>query len=123
MLEGGVTAGLESAWILPDSYPANVNFEIEIIGERGCIHSDLFPRDLLVCADEALVVDYSFDVPGPLGNVQGWWAESVRYFVACLESGAAPTPSVRDGWAATEVLLAIDRSAADGQPAEVGRAA
>ncbi|MFQ6097284.1 MAG: Gfo/Idh/MocA family protein [Armatimonadota bacterium] len=118
-LEGGLTASLESAWILPDSYPSNVQFTLQIIGERGCIESDLFPRDLLVSVDEARIVDYSFDVPGPLGKVQGWWAESVRYFVDCLEAGARPSPGVRSGWAATEVLLALDESIARGAPVRV----
>jgi predicted dehydrogenase len=118
-LEDGMTALLESAWILPDAYPSNVHFDLEIIGERGCINCDLFPRGLMVSADDARILDYSFDVPGPLGKVQGWWAESVRYFIACLESDATPTPTVRDGWADTEVLLALDRSIQSSAPSAV----
>lgn len=110
-LANGATIALESAWILPDAYLSPVDFQIELLGARGCIQADLFPHDLQCsAAQRSGAVDYSSDVAGPLGKVQGWWAESVRYFADCLEKGVAPTPSVRDGYAATQVLLAIDEA-------------
>jgi len=112
-LSNGATVALESAWILPDAYLSPVDFRIELLGAGGCVHADLFPHDLQ-CSTPAQsgAVDYSAGVLGPLGNVQGWWEQSVRYFVDCLESGVDPTPSAHDGYAATRVLLAIDEAVA-----------
>ncbi|MGD8238741.1 MAG: Gfo/Idh/MocA family oxidoreductase [Armatimonadota bacterium] len=110
-LSGGATVALESAWILPDSYLSPVDFQIELLGAEGCIHADLFPHDLQCSGlEQSGAVDYSAGVLGPLGRLQGWWEESVRYFVDCLESDADPVPSVHDGYAATRVLLAIDEA-------------
>ena len=119
-LSSGATVVLESAWILPDSYLSPVDFRIELLGASGCIHADLFPHDLQRSAPEQSgAVDYSAGVLGPLGKVQGWWEESVRYFVDCLERDVDPAPSVHDGYAATRVLLAIDEAVSSGEPVSV----
>ena len=110
-LSNGATCTLESAWILPDAYLSPVDFQIELLGAQGCIQADLFPHDLQCSASEQSgAMDYSANVTGPLGHVQGWWEQSVRYFVDCLGADVDPSPSVHDGYAATRVLLAIDEA-------------
>jgi len=122
-LSNGSTILLESAWILPDAYASPVDFGIELLGEGGCIHSDLFPHDLQCSTQEQSgAVDHSSDVTGPLGKAQGWWSESVRYFVDCLEQDVDPTPSVHDGYAATRVLVAIDEAVSSGEAVSVALA-
>jgi predicted dehydrogenase len=55
----------------------------------------------------------------PLGKLQGWWSESVRHFVDCLERDVDASPSVHDGHAATQVLVAIDEAVSTGEAVHV----
>jgi predicted dehydrogenase len=116
---GGTKVILESAWNLPGGFTYNVDFGLEIIGEAGALRADLFPHDLQCYTERGEVLDYSFRVEAPRGEVIGWWANSVRYFVDSCLTDERPTPDGRDGLAVTAVLLALDRSLASGAPEKV----
>lgn len=111
----GATVSLESSWIMPDAYFGDIDFALEVIGEQGAIHADLFPHDLqLHRAESARAQDYSLGVTLPDGHLMGWWEESTRSFFSALAGGRTPEPTAQEALEVTRTLLALDRSLAEG---------
>ena len=115
--ENGATATFETAWILPNSLPSNVDHRIELIGTKGFVKIDQLNQGLEVYAD---VVRYPSSGTTDLGYKRvGWWFESVNYFIHCLENNIKPEPDENDGRAVTKILLAIIESADKGKPIRI----
>ncbi len=117
--ESGVNVVLETAWNLPEGFAPNIDFFVQIIGDRGAIQVDLVPHDLNVFSDAARSVDHSFDVPGPRGHGAGWWQESVRYFVDAVLDGNPLHPSADEAASVSRFLMAVETSIAEGRAVNV----
>lgn len=110
----GATATMDANWIMPRGFAPQIDFAIELIGQKGAIYSKLRSDDLMLYTKRARALDYNLGAVDPLGVVRGWWYESVYYFVECIEGGVEPTPGAEDGLQVTRVLLAIEESARKG---------
>jgi len=120
-LEGGGVAVMENCWILPNSTPSLIDFKCEIIGTEGTVYIDGSHHRALAryTKQEAGYPDVIV-CPRVHGQVKGFAVESIRYFVDCLATDREPMCTARDGLAVTKVILAMERSAAEGQPVSVG---
>jgi predicted dehydrogenase len=120
----GTSVHLESCWTMPDGYSGDIDFALEVIGEEGAIHADLFPHDLqLHQHDASRAQDYSMSVALASGKTIGWWEESTRSFFRALQAGATPRPTAAEGLEVTRTLCALDESLRRGaavRVAEVG---
>lgn len=115
--ENGATATFETAWILPNSLPRNVDHRIELIGTKGFLKIDQFKEGLEVYTDG---VTYPSSGTTDLNYKRvGWWFESVNYFIHCLENDIKPKPDENDGRAVTNILLAIIESAERDEPVKI----
>ena len=73
----GTIVTLESCWTMPDGFAPQIDFPIEIIGEKGAAHVDLFPHDLTVHTTRSTAIDHSLGVTDYADHVSGWWMNSV----------------------------------------------
>lgn len=118
--ESGTGVFLESSWALPDNYPGDIDFALQVLGTRGMLQADLLPHDLHITTPEgSMARDYSMDVTLPGGRVLGWWEESVRTFVRGVATGERLEPDAAQGREVTRALIAMDRSLETGAPAAV----
>jgi len=108
--DNGAVVTMDASWIMPDGFEPSIDFRIEIIGEKGVIYADLYPRDLLVYGKKTRGLDHSSGPVDPMGRTLSWWFNSCCYFVECVESDMAPEPSVEDGMEVTRILLAIEKA-------------
>jgi predicted dehydrogenase len=113
--DNGAVVTMDANWIMPDGFTQDIDFRLEVIGERGAIYAPLRSDDLMLYTSRAVSLDYDLGPVSPLGVVQGWWYNSVYYFVECLERGVVPVPGAEEGFAVTRVLLAIEESARRGR--------
>jgi predicted dehydrogenase len=108
--DDGTTANATSAWILPDSSPAIVDFTFSVLGDAGSVKADLSNQGL-VQADTAWhsLWPVGGDVNGELIGAPVWMA---RNFARALRDGTPVGPTIRDGVRVTEVICAIEESLA-----------
>ncbi len=117
--DNGATVTMDANWIMPEGFAPQIDFTVELIGQKGAIYCDLRSRDMMLYAKRAKSVDYDSASVDPLGTTHGWWSNSVYYFVDCLELGVAPQPDAEQGLRVTQVLLAIEQSARTGKAVKV----
>lgn len=114
-MESGCQVVVETAWNLPEGFSPNIDFPVQVIGDKGILQADLFPHDLNLYTDAARSLDHTFDVVGPRGHGAGWWQESVRYFVDTVLEGGHLEPCVEDAAQVTRTLLAVEESLSTGE--------
>jgi len=119
-LAGGGVAIVENCWILPNATPSLFDLKCEVIGTQGAIYVDASHHRALEIygKDEGDYPDV-FVCPRVHGQVKGFALESIRYFVECVAEDRRPMCTVGDGLAVSKVILAIERSAAEGKPVAV----
>ncbi|MEW6357827.1 MAG: Gfo/Idh/MocA family oxidoreductase [Planctomycetota bacterium] len=113
--DNGAVVTMDASWIMPDGFAPEIDFGIEIIGDKGAIYADLYPRDLMMYGKRAKGLDHSSGPVDPLGRTLSWWMNSCYYFVECVEKDIPPEPSVEDGMEVTRILLAIEKAARTGR--------
>jgi predicted dehydrogenase len=111
----GATAVMDANWVMPRGFAPEIDFRLELIGEKGAFYADLRSIDMMLYTDGAKAVDYDLGKADPLGRTTGWWYRSVGYFVECLIQGIEPHPNAEEGMDATRILLAIEKSAQTGK--------
>ncbi len=114
-LDNGATVVMDANWIMPKGFAPNIDFTLELIGEKGAIYSKLRSGDVMLYADRPSNLNYAGGAVDPLGTTRGWWLDSVYYFIECLESDVEPAPGAEEGMQVTRVLLAIEESARKGK--------
>jgi predicted dehydrogenase len=112
----GTTLVVDASWIYPDGYVASGESVFNVLGERGALRFDHFAQGLERVGErtDGLVPD--LEGVDWAGRLQGWWVDSVRYFVDSVLAGRAPEPDVQDGLAVLRTLVALLDSAASGEP-------
>jgi predicted dehydrogenase len=113
---GGCVVTLENCWILPDGEPSIVDINCQIVGDAGRILIDGSHHRALqrYTSKEGKYPDVLV-MPEIYGRPTGFAVESIRYFIDCLVQDTQPEADVKDGIAATKVLLAIEQSAREGE--------
>jgi len=105
----GAVAILESNWILPETLPLVIDFHVEIIGARGCLHINTHDQMVHLVANQYRhipTIDTHINK-----RLKGQVAFSFEDFIDCLVYGREPEPNVEDSLVTTQVLEAIHRSA------------
>ena len=117
--ETGACATLESTWVLPESFPRDVDLRMDIVGETGMVQVDFCDQGLRSFLDVAADHPWDWNIVDYSGQIGGWWYDSCYYFVHCLEEGEPPKPDERDGLAVVETLTAMQRSFEEGTVVKV----
>jgi len=111
----GAVAVVENCWILPNSLPNIIDLKCEIVGSEGALYVDGSSHRVLErhvggkgCYPDVLVM------PEIRGKQMGFAAESIRHFIDCVADDKQPSVTGEDGLRVTELIEAVERSAASG---------
>ncbi|NLC56031.1 MAG: Gfo/Idh/MocA family oxidoreductase [Armatimonadetes bacterium] len=114
------SATLETAWILPDSFPRVVDFSALLLGTRERIA--LSPTEPLI---EVSGSRHEWPAVGALqeihGVTYGWQLLPILHFVDCLLAGETPQCTAAEGFHNTALIGAIEQSLASGTPTLIER--
>ena len=123
----GAVAVVENNWVLPESAPALIDHQVEILGTEGAIY--LNPQQ---CGPIAQYTNRPADGPAgyPLadmfvtpevhGRQVGFAVESIYHFVECIRDGREPLTCGADGLLNTRLILAAEQSAdSNAAPVEI----
>jgi predicted dehydrogenase len=110
----GTTSSVTSAWTLPDTAPAIVDFRFEFVGTAGSLSGNPIRQGLDIVTDRTRAL-------APLGDTVGraqtgapvWMAQE---FALDLRDGRRTAPGVDQGVLVTEVICAIQESVREGRP-------
>jgi predicted dehydrogenase len=117
---GGGVAQMENGWITPNANPCVNDIKFSILGDKGMISLDLSSHNLIQkYTDEKVQVPDILVQHSVFGQPRGFAFESIRSFVDCILSGREFPVSLEDAANTSLVILAIMRSARQGQPVEV----
>lgn len=109
--DNGGDGVFESAWILPESWPGQIEFNFRILGTEGAIDVDTTRQSIAVSS-----VRHSFP---PTLN---WAQQRFAAFVRAMDGQGKTRVSFEDGLEATRILVAVHRSLETGQVERVGEA-
>lgn len=112
--DNGAVVTMDASWTMPDGFAPSIDFRLEVLGEKGALYADLYPRDLMAYDTGTHGLDHSMGPADPFGRTLGWWLNSCGYFVECIERDVAPEPTVDDGLKVTQILLAIEKACRTG---------
>jgi predicted dehydrogenase len=114
---GGGVAVVENCWILPNTTPNLIDLKCEIIGTEGAAYIDAsHHRAVERYTREGGEYPDLFVCPKIRGRIKGFAIDSLHYFVDCIVEDREPMCTARDGMAVSRVVLALERSAAEGKP-------
>jgi predicted dehydrogenase len=111
----GAVAVVENCWILPNSLPNIIDLKCEIVGSEGALYVDGSSHRVLerYTQDKGWYPDVLV-MPEIRGKQMGFAAESIRHFIDCVVQDKEPSVTGEDGLSVTELIEAIERSAANG---------
>ena len=115
--ENGGVGVIENSWILPETVPGYGDFRSEIIGETGVYYTQLQApevNEMYASGGSHHRLDYltQLDIRGAQ---YGFTLQSIQYFADCVLNDVEPFISLQDGLANTEILCAVEASAAAGE--------
>lgn len=113
-LDDGTTANLTSSWVLPDAREGIIDFRFSLIGTQGSVSIDMGHQGLTLVTDK-------YRSPWPMAarvgrapvGMAAWMAQD---FAAGLLDGTDVGPGVDHGLLVTEIICAVERSVASGEP-------
>jgi predicted dehydrogenase len=109
----------ETSWILPEAWPAIVEFDLTINGSEGRLGYDGTRQGFELSSDK---VDKHMWARPSLWNyfkLPYTWGGALRNLVDCVIDGGEPAISATDGLAITELIEATERSIAEGRPIQL----
>ena len=113
----------ETSWILPEAWPAIVEFGMTINGSQGRLGFDGTRQGFELSSD--IVGKHMWARPSLWNYFKlpyTWWG-ALRNMVDCVLDGGEPAIAPRDGLAVTEMIEATERSIAEGRPVKLAGAA
>jgi predicted dehydrogenase len=109
----------ETSWILPEAWPAIVEFELTVNGDKGRLGFDGVQGGFELSSD--IVGKHMYARPS-LWNYfklpDSWWG-APRDLVDSVLDGKKPIIDARDGVAVTAMIEATERSIAEGRPVQI----
>lgn len=112
-LEGG-SVQLDTSWILPDGWPSNIDFRVELMGTKGTLEVDA-EHQLLEVAGRRLEHPFTTGYVDAHGETAGFFHLPIRHFVNCLLDDKPFLSPGEDGLAVTRTIAAIERSIKTGK--------
>jgi predicted dehydrogenase len=112
----GAVAVFENAWILPRTHPTVKDMKVEILGSEGAIYVDTSHNRVMetYTAAKASYPDLMAPPTGP--HLTGFVLDSIARFVDAVVYDAPVLATGEDGIATTRALIAMQESAARGEP-------
>jgi len=109
----------ETSWIIPESWPAIVEFEITMNGSEGRLGFDGIRQGFELSSDK--VGKHMFARPSlwTYFKLPDWWWGSLHDLVDAVLEDRDPTIPVEDGAAVTAMIEATERSIAEGRKIEI----
>jgi len=107
--EDGVFVTFETSWILPDSWPSLIDFELMLLGSRGRIGIKADEQGMDISTDKfsrPFISGFQY----AYGKNFGFFKEPIIHFIDCLCENEEPMCSGEDGLIVTKVIEAIVRS-------------
>jgi len=115
----GMVTTIENCWILPESGPTVYDMKMEFIGSTGNLLVDgSHNRTVELQTNKAEYLDTMayLDI---FGVPWGFATESIKHFVAAIDSGSIPRVDGVDGLAVTRLIQAMETSAATDMTVEI----
>jgi len=109
--DNGVFATLDCSWSRPAFYPTWGNVKIDLICEKGVLHTDYFIQNL--------IAHYSYSTSEWLHWGSDADAAMIAEFIASIRENRAPSVTGEDGLKAVAVTLAAYESAQAHQPVKL----
>ena len=111
-------ATFETAWILPEGSPSVIDFIVNIVGTEGKIGVDVANVGLNISGEK---FSYPFYIgqQDAHGRTIGFFRLPIMHFVDRVLDGAEMVIKPEDGFIATAVIEAMEKSMASGQPEKV----
>ncbi len=111
-------ATVESSWILPDSSPSIVDFQFQLIGEKGKIEIN-GTRQGIEIAGEKFTYPFVADKRELYGEKWGFVFMPIWYFVNCVQNKVKPEITPEDGIMVTKVIEGLEKSLKMGKEVEI----
>ena len=108
----------DTSWILPDSWPSNIDFKVEVVGTKGTLNVQA-EHQLLEVAGKTLQHPFTTGYVDAHGQTSGFFHLPIRHFVDCLLDEKPFLCSAEDGLAATRIIVAMERSIKTGKPVKL----
>jgi len=108
----------DTSWILPDSWPSNIDFVVELIGTKGTLNVDA-ERQLLEVAGKRLEHPFTTGYMDVHGQTAGFFHLPIRHFVDCLLDDQPFLCTDEDGLATTRIIAGVERSIRTGKLVKV----
>jgi predicted dehydrogenase len=109
-------ATFETAWILPEAWPAIVEFEMTVNGDAGRLQYSGTRRGFELSSDK--MGKHMFARPALWSYFKlphSWWG-APRDMVDCILDGGEPAIAATDGVAVTAMIEAVEKSIEEGRP-------
>lgn len=107
--DSGLSGVYESAWVLPRSLPAGVDFKLELVGTEGTAEVDTQEQMVRIATADALSYPPTLD----------WTAARLGAFLDRVDAGEVPPDPLDDGVENTRMLVALHESLDRRAPAAV----
>ncbi len=111
-------ATFETAWILPESWPSVIDFVANIVGTEGKIDLDVGNTGINISGEKFSYPSY-IGQQNAHGRRVGFFRLPIMHFVDRVLDGQEMVIKPEDGFIATAVIEAMEKSIASGQPEEV----
>jgi predicted dehydrogenase len=108
----------DTSWILPDGWPSNIDFRVELVGTRGTLAVDA-THQLLQVAGRAFQYPFTTGSLDVHGETAGFFHLPIHHFVDCLLDDRPFACTGEDGLASTRIIEAMERSIKTGKPVGV----
>jgi len=108
----------DTSWILPDSWPSNIDFVVELLGTKGTLNVDA-ERQLLEVVGKRVEHPFTTGSMDVHGQTAGSFHLPMCHFVDCLVDDEPFLCSAEDGLATTRIIEAMERSIRTRKPVKV----
>ena len=116
--EGGTSVTLESCWVLPNSIPRLIDFQVYLAGTKGRISVEVGFQGIEVAAEE-LSHPFVLGQEDAYGRTVGFVQEPIYHFVDCVLDDRPPQCPGEDGLRTTALIEAALRSIEEGRPVDI----
>ena len=112
-------ATFETCWILPNSWPTLVDFQMSLVGSKSTIQVNCTNQGLLLAGPKRLETPFTAGIIETTGRPQGFMVMPIYHFVDCILGGKEPATTAEDGLATTQIIEAMVRSIEERRTVEI----